>query len=127
MPITDGPSMPSGESADNTVELRGRVSSAPVERTLPSGAVITTFRLSVPRARTAMTVGSTQRVDWVDCTAWTASSRRTVSGWAVGDVVEVSGALRRRFFRTRRSEQTASSRLEVEVRGARRARGRSTL
>ena len=43
----------SGDGDDNTVALRGRVSSAPTERELPSGAVITTFRLSVPRARTA--------------------------------------------------------------------------
>ena len=32
-----------GEVADNTVALRGRLSSAPVERQLPSGATISTF------------------------------------------------------------------------------------
>jgi single-strand DNA-binding protein len=111
----------SGESTDNTVELRGRISSAPVERELPSGTVITTFRLSVPRAKTAMTAGSTQSVDWVDCAAWSARCRRTVGGWVVGDEVEVAGALRRRHFR---AGEASTSRLEVEVLSARRARAR---
>lgn len=110
-----------GETADNTVTLRGRVSSAPLERELPSGSAITTFRLSVPRARTAMTAGSSTRVDWVDCSVWTARTRRTVAAWQVGDQVEVSGALRRRFFR---AGEGSSTRLEVEVLVARRARPR---
>lgn len=110
-----------GANTDNTVELRGRVSSAPLERELPSGAVITTFRMSVPRARTPMTSGSAQTSDWVDCAAWSARSRRSVGGWAVGDQVEVTGALRRRFYRV---GEGATTRLEVEVLGARRARAR---
>ncbi|MEP7091028.1 MAG: single-stranded DNA-binding protein [Nocardioidaceae bacterium] len=108
-----------GEPGDNTVELRGRVSSEPVQRELPSGVSITTFRMSIPRARTAMTAGSSQSVDWVDCAAWTARSRRTVSSWAVGDPVEVTGALRRRYFR---SGDGSSTRLEIEVLTARRGR-----
>ena len=110
-----------GAPADNAVELRGRVSSAPTERELPSGALIMTFRMSVPRARTSMTAGSSQTSDWFDCVAWTARLRRSVGGWAVGDQVEVTGALRRRFFR---SGDGATTRLEVEVLAARRARDR---
>ena len=110
-----------GDNHDNTVELRGRVTSTPVERELPSGTVITTFRMSVARARTQMTAGSGQGADWVDCVAWSARNRRTVAGWAVGDEVEVSGALRRRFYR---GGAGAVTRLEVEVLGARRARPR---
>jgi single-strand DNA-binding protein len=110
-----------GDSADNTVMLRGRVSSTPVERELPSGALIVTFRISVARARTPMTTGSRQAGDWVDCSAWTARTRRVVGGWAEGDYVEVSGALRRRFFRV---GSGPSTRVEVEVLGARRARPR---
>ena len=110
-----------GDAEDNTVTLRGRVSSPPIERELPSGAVITTFRLSMPRARTPMTAGSTQTSDWVDCTAWTARARRRVGAWLVGDQVEVSGALRRRFFRM---GAAPSTRVEVEVLAARRARAR---
>jgi single-strand DNA-binding protein len=110
-----------GDSSDNAVILRGRVSSLPVERELPSGTRIATFRLSVARARTAMTAGSKQGWDWVDCTAWTSRARRTVGGWDVGDEVEVTGALRRRFFP---SGLTKGTRLEVEVVTARRARPR---
>jgi single-strand DNA-binding protein len=106
-----------GETEDNTVQLRGRVCSAPVERELPSGAVITTFRVSVPRARTAMTAGSSQGSDWVDCVAWSGRSRRSVAAWSVDDQVELTGALRRRFFR---AGDGAGTRLELEVLTARR-------
>lgn len=106
-----------GDSADNTVRLRGRVTTAPAERELPSGTVISAFRISVPRARTAMTTGSTQGVDWVDCTAWSARCRRNVASWVVGDQVEVIGALRRRYVRA----GPGSTRLDVEVLTARRA------
>ena len=110
-----------GAGEDNAVTLRGRVTSAPIERDLPSGAAITTFRMSMVRARTPMTTGSSQTSDWVDCTAWTGRARRSVGAWVVGDLVEVSGALRRRFFRT---GEGSSTRLEVEVLAARRARAR---
>lgn len=110
-----------GADTDNIVELRGRVSSAPAERELPSGAMITTFRMSVARARTPMTAGSSQSSDWFDCVAWSARARRSVGGWVVDDQVEVTGALRRRFFR---AGEAPSTRLEVEVLGARRARAR---
>jgi single-strand DNA-binding protein len=111
-----------GEDDDNTVRLRGRISGAPVERELPSGVSITTFRMSVPRARTPMTAGSRQSVDWVDCAAWSGRTRRSVAGWSVGDEVEVTGALRRRFFR---AGEGSSTRLEVEVLAARRSRARA--
>jgi single-strand DNA-binding protein len=68
-------------------------------------------------------VGSSQSVDWVECSVWSARPRRTVSGWLVGDEVQVTGALRRRYFR---SGEGASTRLEVEVLTARRARSRDS-
>ena len=107
-----------GDTA-NTVRLRGRVSTAPEERELPSGTRIVTLRLSIAREATPMTNGSKQTTDWVDCSAWGPKVRRTVSAWKAGDVVEVDGALRRRFSR---SEQGTATRLEVEVLGARRVR-----
>lgn len=111
-----------GAAEDNEVRLCGRVSSPPLERVLPSGSVIATFRVSVARARTSMTAGSSQGVDWVDCTAWSARARRSVAGWRTGDQVEVRGALRRRFYRLGDGPTT---RLEVEVLGARRVRDAS--
>jgi single-strand DNA-binding protein len=102
----------------NCVSLAGRVSSAPVERELPSGDRLLTFRLVMTREQTAMTAKSKQVSDWVDCAAWSARARRSVGTWQVGDRVEVEGALRRRFFR---AEGGAASRVEVEV-----LRGRRT-
>lgn len=103
----------------NCVVLRGKVSSAPTARELPSGDTIVTFRLSVARTRTAMTRRSKASSDWVDCAAWTARTRRTVERWRVGDAVEVHGALRRRFYR---HAAGATTRLEVEVLQARQPR-----
>ena len=101
----------------NLVRLRGRISTGATERELPSGSLVVSFRLSVPRAPSPMTVGTRQTSDWVDCSVWAARTRRTVMRWAVGDVVEVEGALRRRFHR---GASGTSTRLEVEVLSGRR-------
>lgn len=96
--------------AVNEVRIVGRVSQQPEERVLPSGDVVWTFRVVVARPP-----GSPQRrqqVDALDCAAWSARSRRSVATWGVDDVVEVSGAVRRRFFR---SGEVAASRFEVEM------------
>jgi single-strand DNA-binding protein len=102
----------------NAVQLEGRVCSEPVDKELPSGAVITTFRLSMARQRSPMTAGSKQTSDWVDCVAWSARTRRSVHNWTVGDRVVVEGALRRRFYR---AGGAATTRVDVEVLRARRA------
>jgi single-strand DNA-binding protein len=105
------------EPPHHTVALRGRVSSAPVERALPSGDSILTFRVVVDRERSYMSARSRQRSDWVDCVVWGGRAKRSVPRWQVGDVVEVRGELRRRFFR---ADGESSSRIEVEVLVARR-------
>lgn len=109
--------------AVNEVHLEGRVTTAPQEREMPSGDEITTFRISVPRGRTPMNRPTPKGIDWVDCVAAGARCRRSVAGWAVGDEVEVTGVLRRRFFRAAEAGG-APTRLEVEVLKARRARTR---
>jgi single-strand DNA-binding protein len=99
-------------STVNSVVLVGRVSSAPEDRVLPSGDKITTFRVVVRRQPTPMTKGSKQVSDWVDCTVWGGRARRAVRHWQVDDVVEVEGALRRRYAR---GGGAAAGRVEVEV------------
>ncbi len=116
----------------NEVVLVGRVSGVPVERELPSGDVIVTFRVVVdrplasPRAANrrvpdAATVPRPRQatVDTLDCVVWRAEIRRHVLAYVVGDVVEVQGSLRRRFWR---SGAGAASRSEVEVARCRRLR-----
>ena len=94
----------------NEVRLVGRISQAPEERTLPSGDSLWSFRVVVPRVEGASR--SRHRVDAVDCCVWSGRVRRSVASWRVDDVVEVVGAVRRRFFRTDRG---AASRFEIEV------------
>lgn len=96
------------ELVANEVRLVGRVSGAPEPRTLPSGDEIWTLRVVVPRPRPR----GRQTVDAVECVAWTARSRRSFSGWHDGDVVEVAGAIRRRFYR---AGGATLSRVEVEA------------
>lgn len=104
----------------NEVHLEGRVTTAPRERELPSGDVISTFRMSVPRGRTPLNRPTPKGTDWVDCVVASARCRRSVARWAVGDEVEVHGVLRRRFFRTA-AAAGAPTRLEIEVLQARRS------
>ena len=94
----------------NEVRLVGRVSQAPEERVLPSGDVLWTFRVVVGRPAAASR--SSQTVDALECAAWSARAHRSVSAWSAGDVVEVTGALRRRFYR---AGGAAASRVEVEM------------
>jgi len=96
----------------NEVRLVGRVSGDPEERVLPSGDRLWSFRVVVardqPRGR--------QTVDALECVAWSARTRRAVSRWSDGDTVELSGALRRRFYR---AGAARVSRVEVEATRAR--------
>jgi single-strand DNA-binding protein len=93
----------------NEVRLVGRVSGQPQERELPSGDLLCSFMVVVPRPAESP---SRQRVDVLDCAAWGGRVRRSVRGWREGDTVEVTGAVRRRFFR---AGEGAASRVEIEV------------
>ena len=96
--------------AVNEVRLVGRISAPPEERVLPSGDAVWTFRVVVPRPEDQ--VRSRQSVDALECAAWSGRVRRSVAGWAVDDVVEVTGSVRRRFFR---AGGAPASRFEIEV------------
>jgi single-strand DNA-binding protein len=98
---------------DNEVRLSGRLPADPLERELPSGDTVWTFRVIVRRPGNAARAG----VDTVDCAAYAAGAARSVRSWRAGDEVAVVGALRRRFWR---SPTGARSRYEVEVARARR-------
>jgi single-strand DNA-binding protein len=100
---------------ENRVSVTGRVSGAGTSRTMPSGDEMVTWRVVVDRPA-GQAHGS--GFDVVDCVAWTARIRRSALAWAVGDVVAIEGALRRRFWRA--PGGGLQSRCEIEVSGARR-------
>lgn len=105
------------EESVNEVRLIGRVSNDPEERTLPSGDSLVSFRLIVQRPPAARK-HSAQTVDTIECVAWTAQARRAAQRRRPGEVVEVEGALRRRFTRT---SGTPQSWVSVEIGRCRRA------
>ena len=96
----------------NEVRLIGRVSARATRRELPSGDIVVGARLVVERdARTLR--GRAARVDAIDCVAWSEECHQAMESWQLGDVVEVAGALRRRFRRI--DGGPPISRYEVEV------------
>jgi len=98
----------------NEVRLVGRLTGEPLLRELPSGDAVLTFRIVVRRppapARRSGTRSPT--VDTLDCAAWRRDVQRAVGRAAPGDLLEVHGALRRRFWR---GPAGPASRSEVEV------------
>lgn len=105
-----------GQAHRNEISLVGRFSGPDSPRELPSGDTLLAFRVVVerPRSRTDRVV-----VDAIDCQALTAGVRRSVNRLAPGDLVEVRGALRRRFFR---HPGGRASRYGVEAMSVRRVR-----
>ncbi len=99
----------------NEVLLVGRIEVAPTERVLPSGDQVVSWRLSVQRS--PVPERRTLALDSVDCVAGAVAVARRAPSWRPGDVMEVTGSLRRRFWRGANGVQ---SRCEVEVVRARR-------
>lgn len=92
------PENPDQQPPDNEVRLRGRVSGSPETRDLPSGDELVSLRIVVPRsaaARKRSRVG----IDTIELTAWSSTLRRKAARLTDGDVVEITGELRRRFVR----------------------------
>lgn len=98
----------------NEVRLTGRVSGDPELRTMPSGDQMWTLRVVVARAPSARR--TSQSVDTLDCVVWGGRLKRSVAGWHDGDVVRVSGAVRRRFFR---AGAAVASRVEIDLEAGR--------
>jgi single-strand DNA-binding protein len=109
--------MSTQESQDdevNEVTLVGRMSRPAEEQMLPSGSELWKFRVIVGRPPSA---ASRVTVDALDCVVWTKRPARSVAKWQTGDLVEVKGSLRRRFFAPAGGGRV--SRCEVEVASAR--------
>jgi len=108
----------------NVVRLTGRLGLGLRELTLPSGDEVVSFHLVVARPpRGAQAQERRPReptVDTLACAAWTSRSRRSVLASEPGDLMEVEGALRRRFRRS--SGGSPVSFYEVEASRVRRVR-----
>ena len=81
----------------NDVVLRGKLSAPAEVRTLPSGDTLVSFRLVVRRPGPQVRGRST---DTLPCITYDRALQKRVAAWQAGDVVEVEGALQRRFWRT---------------------------
>jgi single-strand DNA-binding protein len=81
----------------NDVVLRGRLSAPPELRPLPSGDTVLLFKLVVRREQ-ARPRGP--RSDVITCVSYLPALQRYAAAWTTDDVVEVEGALQRRFWRT---------------------------
>jgi single-strand DNA-binding protein len=107
---------PVAEPPVNEVHLVGRLAAPPESRELPSGDVLLSFRLVVgrgPRGARSSASARTPTVDTLDCAVWRADLQRRAARLDEGDVLEVHGSLRRRFWRS--GAGTPASRSEVEV------------
>jgi single-strand DNA-binding protein len=80
---------------------------------LPSGDEVTVWRLVVERPDAPASARRGGTVDTVDCVARQKGLRQRVRQWSAGDVVEVEGALRRRFWKV--PAGGVASRYEVEA------------
>ena len=80
------------ELALNDVLLRGRVSSIAQEKELPSGDKVSEFRIVIAR-------NSEEGFDTIDISAWSSKVRRTAGSLKIDQWVEVSGSIKRRFWR----------------------------
>lgn len=108
--------MSAHESTDevNEVTLVGRMSQPAEEQVLPSGTALWKFRVIVGRPAAG---AGRATVDSLDCVVWSKRPARSVATWRSGDLVEVRGSLRRRFFSPAAGGRV--SRCEVEVATAR--------
>ena len=112
---TAGTSATASEVAHiNEVRLVGRLSADPTLLTMPSGDTLWTFRMVVERSEAGARPG--QQLDTLDCAVWSGRAKRSVGAWAAGDLVEVTGAIRRRFYAAGAAKV---SRYQVEVAGGR--------
>lgn len=80
----------------NEILLVGRLSGAPEWKSLPGGGQVAVWRLIVEHrdARSPQ-----DAIDTIRCVTYDSSVQDGVRDWRHGDVVEVRGALRHRFWR----------------------------
>lgn len=95
-----------GNNYKNRVELAGRVSGEPSEKTLPSGDIVAEFRLVIDR-------DDRDGVDTLDVAVWKAQLRKRALSLEAEEWIGIKGVLRRRFWK---GSTGIASRWQVEAR-----------
>jgi len=98
-------------SGINEVHLIGKLGQHVFIKEMPSGDVLTTFTVIVPRSRKPR-IGN-QKVDSLACHTLKSTIRTKVESWPAGSWVEIHGELRRRFWQGGKGLGSAT---EIEVR-----------
>lgn len=80
----------------NEVVLVGRLSGEPECRPLPEGRHVTVWRLIVENRRAR---SPQDGIDTIRCVSYDPVLQEGMRAWRHGDVIEVRGALRHRFWR----------------------------
>ncbi|OKI17668.1 single-stranded DNA-binding protein [Nocardiopsis sp. TSRI0078] len=97
----------------NEILVAGRITARPLIRELPSGDRLATWRICVARPPDSRYGG--RRVDSITCTSFDHALHEQVGAWRLGDVVRMTGELRRRTWR---AHEGVRSVCEVEARTA---------
>ncbi|MEE2041488.1 single-stranded DNA-binding protein [Nocardiopsis sp. CT-R113] len=97
----------------NEVVVAGRITAEPLVRELPSGDRVATWRICVARPTDTRYAG--RAFDSITCASFDQDLHEGIRGWRVGDVVRMSGELRRRTWRGREGVRSVC---EVEARTA---------
>ena len=93
----------------NEVYLCGRVTSEGIETQLPSGDIACEFRIVVDREKSR---GDKKEVDSIDVVVWSAGLRKKVRSLVEGDILQIEGAIRRRFWQ---GAHGVASRWQIEA------------
>ncbi len=93
---------------ENAVTLVARVTTEAEQFELPSGDTLMKFRVVVPRHKPV----TKATVDTIDCVAFKPVVKRKSANLEIGDIVDISGAIRRRFWK---AGAGVASRVEGEV------------
>ncbi|MGV2386760.1 MAG UNVERIFIED_CONTAM: single-stranded DNA-binding protein, partial [Thermobifida fusca] len=101
----------------NEILLAGRVIAEPSVRELHNGGQLVTWRIAVNRPSSKRR--PRQEADPITCVSFHRDMVELTRDWRIGDTVQVTGALRRRFWR---SVHGAASVFEVEAKTARRVK-----
>ncbi|MFD3686250.1 single-stranded DNA-binding protein [Nocardiopsis sp. NPDC058631] len=97
----------------NEIVVAGRITAEPLVRELPSGDRVATWRICVARPTDTRYAG--RGFDSITCASFDHDLHEGIRAWRLGDVVRMSGELRRRTWRGREGVRSVC---EVEARTA---------